>query len=115
MSERGILSGLKCCTRTSEKYDSSWERDYMRLLDDDPTVKRWERCRKLRIPYVNSAGKRSTYNPDFIIERADGVRELHEVKGGHPLWQPDTKLKLEAGERFCRKRGMTYKVITRRD
>ena len=78
MSERGILSGLKRCTRTSEKYDSSWERDYMQLLEDDPTVKRWERCRKLRIPYVNSAGKKSMYNPDFIIERTDGAKELHE-------------------------------------
>lgn len=115
MSERGILSGLKRCTRASEKYDSLWERDYMRMLDGDPAVMRWERCRKLRIPYMNSEGGRSAYNPDFIVERADGAKELHEVKGGHLLEHPDTKLKLAAGERFCRKRGMTFKVVTRRD
>jgi len=114
MSDKGILRDLKRATRTSEPYDSSWERDYMLLLDGDATVKRWERCRSLRIPYTKADGKGGHYNPDFVVERTDGAKELHEVKGGHLLNDDDTQRKLAAGEGFCRKRNMIFKVITRR-
>ena len=114
MSEKGILHDIKRGTRTTEPYDSSWECDYMLLLDADATVKRWERCRSLRIPYTKADGKRSRYNPDFIVERADGQKELHEVKGGHLLADADTQRKFAAGTAFCQKRGMVFKVITRR-
>lgn len=86
----------------------------MLLLDADETVKCWERCRSLSIPYTKSDGKRSRYNPDFIVEREDGQKELHEVKGGHLLAAADTQRKLAAGEEFCRTRKMVFKVITRR-
>jgi len=114
MSEKGILHGLKRGTRESEPYDSAWERDYMLQLDADATVKRWERCRSLKISYAKADGKPGHYNPDFIVEREDGQKELHEVKGGHLLTAPDTPRKFAAGEDFCRKRKMIFKVITRR-
>ncbi len=113
MSTRGVLGDLKHCTRKSEPYDSTWERDYMMQLDADETVKRWERCRSLRIPYVKADGTKATYNPDFILERNDGSKEIHEVKGGHLLGGADTEAKLKAGAEFCRKRGMAFRVITR--
>jgi hypothetical protein len=114
MSERGVLKDLKRCTRISEPYDSNWERDYMLLLEDDPAVARWERCRSLRIPYTRADGSRSTYNPDFLVERTDGSKELHEVKGDHLVGGEDTRRKLTAGQEFCRNRGMTFKLITRK-
>jgi hypothetical protein len=85
----------------------------MQVLDADETIRRWERCRSLRIPYVKRDGGRATYNPDFIVERMDGTKELHEVKGTHLVSNADTKRKLAAGAEFCRRRGMTFKVITR--
>jgi len=112
--KKGVLTGLKRCTRTSEPYDSAWERDYMTLLEGDNTIKRWERCRSLRIPYIKADGKRGHYNPDFIVERKDGPKKLHEVKGGHLLTNDETKRKLAAGQAFCSQRGMIFKVITRR-
>jgi hypothetical protein len=114
MSKRGILTGLKRCTRTSEPYDSLWERDYMLALENDPTVRRWERCRSLQIPYTRADGTQASYNPDFIVERPDGTKELHEVKGGHLLATEDTTRKLSAAQEFCRRRGMLLRVITRR-
>jgi hypothetical protein len=86
----------------------------MALLESDNTIRRWERCRSLRIPYIKADGKRGHYNPDFIVERKDGPKELHEVKGGHLLTNDETKRKLAAGQAFCRQRGMIFKVITRR-
>ena len=112
--KKGVLTGRKRCTRTSEPYDSAWERDYMTLLEGDNTIKRWERCRSLRIPYIKADGKRGHYNPDFIVERKDGPKKLHEVKGGHLLTNDETKRKLAAGQAFCSQRGMIFKVITRR-
>lgn len=114
MRKKVLLHGIKRGMRTSEPCDSSWEYDYMLLLDSDKTVKRWERCRSLMIPYTKSNGNRGRYNPDFIIEREDGQKEIHEVKGSHLLSDADTRRKLAAGEEFCRKRGMIFKVITRK-
>jgi hypothetical protein len=85
----------------------------MLLLEKDPTIMRWERCRSLRIPYLKADGRHSNYNPDFIIERTDSTRELHEVKGAHLLGDEDTKRKLAAGEAFCRARGMVFRLVTR--
>jgi hypothetical protein len=113
-SSRGVLRGLKRCTRSSEPYDSTWERDYMMLLEGDDTIKRWERCRSLRIPYRKPDGSRGFYNPDFVVERVDGPKELHEVKGSHLIATKDTERKIAAAEDFCRQRGMVFKIVTRR-
>ena len=110
---RGVLEGLRRCTRKSEPYDSTWERDYMIILDIDATIERWERCRSLHIPYVKADGSRANYNPDFVVERTDGTKEIHEVKGGHLRGNPDTERKLAAGDSYCRRHGLTFKVITR--
>jgi len=85
----------------------------MLLLDGDPLVVRWERCRSLRIPYIKARGKLGHFNPDFIVERIDGTKELHEVKGTHLLDGEDTQRKIHAGTEFALKRGMVFKVITK--
>jgi len=86
----------------------------MLVLDGDPTVRRWERCRSLWISYVDAEGQGRGYNPDFVVERAGGIKEIHEVKGGHLLASEETRRKLEAAEEFCRKRGMVFKVISKK-
>lgn len=85
----------------------------MLVLDSNPLIRRWERCRTLRIPYTKADGRRGFYNPDFVVEREDGLKELHEVKGGNLLEEENTKRKLAAGEAFCEARGMRFKMITR--
>jgi len=114
MSKKGVVRDLKRGSRISEPYDSKWECDYMLLLDSDETIKRWERCWSLRIPYTKSNGEKGYYNPDFIVERLDGQKEIHEVKGGHLMSDLNTQRKLAAGEAFCRTRDMIFKLITKR-
>jgi len=53
------------------------------------------------------------YRPDFIIERIDEAKELHEVKGGQFINNPNTIRKHEAARNWCRKRGMRFVVITK--
>ena len=103
MSARGVLGDLKRCTRKSEPYDSTWERDYMMQMDADETVKRWERCRSLRIPYVKADGTKATYNPDFIVETAER-KYVVEVKARNelvPVMDAEVRAKAQAAERWC--------------
>lgn len=38
-------------------------------------------------------GERVRYTPDFVVMRADGVIELHEVKGSRRIFQDDARAK----------------------
>jgi hypothetical protein len=112
---RGWSRGWKKSPRGSagEWFDSGWELQYMREMELDPLVVRWTRHHDLRIPYRKWWGARGFYEPDFIVELAGGGKELREVKGGHLFADKNTAKKLAAGERYCRERGMRYKVITK--
>jgi len=99
--------------KTGERFDSSWELQYMDELDRDPLVARWTRHHSLRIPYRKWWGGRGHYEPDFMAELVDGTKELREVKGGHLFADMNTARKLRAGDQFCRERGMTFRVVTK--
>lgn len=96
-----------------EWYDSSWELQYMDELDRDALVTRWTRHHGLGVPYRKTFGRRGMYEPDFLVELVDGAKELREVKGEHLFSDANTALKLRAGDEFCRRRGMKYRVITK--
>jgi len=113
MSERGDFEGPKKSAYSVERYDSIWERDYMRKLERDKTVARWTKNHGITIQYVTEAGNVRGYRPDFLIERIDGTKELHEVKGGQFLENPDTRRKHEAARNWCRKRAMKFVVVTK--
>ena len=98
-----------------EWFDSSWELQYMHELDDDPLTAKWTRHHGLRIPYTKWWGGRGYYEPDFLVELVDTTKELREVKGTHLFADKNTTLKLREGERFCRTRGMTFRVVTKSD
>ena len=50
---------------------------------------------------------------DGLLERVNGTKELHEIKGGHYLNNPDTIRKHEAAKNWCKKRGMRFVVLTK--
>jgi hypothetical protein len=43
----------------------------------------------------------------------DRTKELHEIKGGQYLNNPDTIRKHEAAKNWCRKRVMRFLVVTK--
>jgi len=112
-SEHGDLENPTKSAYSVERYDSSWERDYMKRLEKDKTVVKWTKNHGITIQYVTEAGNVRGYRPDFLVEGIDGKLELHEVKGGQFLDNPDTKRKHEAAGNWCRKRGMNFIVITK--
>ncbi len=112
-SEHGDLENPTKSAYSVERYDSSWEHDYMKRLEKDKTVAKWTKNHGITIQYVTEAGNVRGYRPDFLVERIDAKKELHEVKGGQFLDNPDTKRKHEAASNWCRKRGMSFVVVTK--
>jgi hypothetical protein len=112
---RGWSHGWRKSVRgdSGEWFDSGWELQYMDELDRDPLVARWTRHHGTRIPYTKWWGRQGFYEPDFLVELVGGSRELREVKGEHLLADANTTRKLCAGERYCRNRGMVFRVITK--
>ena len=111
-SQRGDFENPKKSAYSVERYDSSWEREYMVRLENDVMVAKWTKNHGITIQYVTEAGHVRGYRPDFLIELVDGTKELHEIKGAL-LNNPDTKRKHEAATSWCKARGMSFKVITK--
>jgi hypothetical protein len=96
-----------------ESYDGSWEREYMEELEADPEVDAWTKAHKIRIPFIDQRNRRREFRPDFLVRLDDGRLQLHEVKGGHLIDNPDTKKKFEAAEAWCRARGIEWVIVTK--
>jgi hypothetical protein len=95
-----IKTGATC------NYRSSWEAEFMRILDAEPRVSTWN-YEPFTIPYVYE-GKTRRYIPDFLIV-LDGEDVLVEVK---PPSLTDTGLneaKRQAALEFCQRNGWKYR------
>lgn len=113
-SEHGDFENAKKSAYSVERYESTWELQYMRKLDADKTVVKWTKNHGIVIQYVTEAGNVRGYRPDFLVEKIDSTRELHEVKGGQFLDNPDTQRKHEAAKNWCKARGMNFIVVTKK-
>jgi len=108
---KGILSGLKKNSRGASSYDSLLERDYMLELESMGGVKEWTKDHNIKIPYKIFGLLSHKYLPDFLITFVDGSKELHETKGAGFLAWASTHAKREAGDKWCKERGMIYRFI----
>lgn len=63
--------------------------NYLETLKQSGEIKDyWFEAVKLRV-----ASNACTYTPDFMVLRADGTLELHEVKGSERIFTDDAKVK----------------------
>jgi len=93
-------------------YRSSWEREFMELLDCDPRVDIWK-YEPMFITYLHE-GKSKRYIPDFMVV-LDGQTLLVEVK---PPSLTDTEMneaKRKAALDFCQRNSWKYRVWNRGD
>lgn len=114
VSERGDFENPKKSAYSVERYDSGWERQYMVLLENRKTVAKWTKNHGITIEYITEAGNKRGYRPDFLVELVDKTVELHEVKGGQFLDNPDTKRKHDRARLWCKQRGMKFVVVTKK-
>lgn len=116
-------------------YRSSWEFTCMQTFDKNPAIIGWgsETC---SIPYMNPfTGRNTVYIPDFVVVYEDSrgrkkaemieVKPAKEVPGllesnkkisrKDQMAQALNAVKWEAAMRFCRKRGLNFRVMTEFD
>lgn len=109
----GEFENIKKSPYNLEYYDSSWELEYMKELENDENVMKWTKNHGIRIPYFAPENKFRTYNPDFLVEYADGRIELVEMKGEHLVNNPVTRRKMEYAKKWCKARGIAYRIYSK--
>lgn len=109
-------------------YRSSWELQFMTVLDNHPYVLQWG-SESVKIPYVNPlTGRQTVYVPDFNIVYVDKNNRKHaELVEIKPMKETvleaaktqKDKLKVavnmakwKAAYKWCAKHGMTFRVMT---
>ena len=122
-------------------YRSMWEMSYMMKLDNNPEVLWWQ-SEEVIVPYTHPiSGAYRRYFPDFCYAVKEGAGEkvyMIEIKPAAQtkLPKPSAKMlkegktqklnvqqarflenqaKWESAERFCAKRGWTFKVLTEKE
>src|SRR5439155_11830008 len=114
VSERGDFEAPKKSPYSVERYDSSWESQYMMEMERNKTVAKWTKHHGIVIDYISDAGNKRGYRPDFLVQRMDNTVELHEVKGGQFMDSPDTTRKHERAKTWCKQRGMKFVILTKK-
>ena len=87
------------------------ERKLALSFERDPTVRDYQ-SQPLRIPYVDSEGKRHTYVPDFKVWKTDGSIEIHEVTRSERRHLPGAQRREKAARDYCDQEGWRYVVHT---
>lgn len=110
---------------------SSWEFAVMRMADRHPAIIHWA-SESIKIPYYNPVKRKNTvYVPDFLFvykdRRGQHRSELIEVKPSSQSSLKEAKTqydkmslivntaKWKAAQAFCKKNGMSFRVITERE
>ena len=125
------INASKYIGKKQPRYRSGWELAFMRFCDNNDNVLQWA-SESIHIPYRNPvSGKQTIYVPDFFImykTRHNKVAaELVEIK---PKKQSVIESKAQyrdklvvavnyakwaAAEQWCRRQGITFRVITEDD
>ena len=124
VSEKGYYE-TKLSPYSPVKYDSSWEREYMALLDfEEDGVKKWFKNgsvpltgkQSLKIPY-EFEGEMHNFIPDFIVIMEDGTRQLREVKafskknGKKEFADQKAEEKIKEIKKVCAQKGYVFKLV----
>ncbi|MBS1813874.1 MAG: DEAD/DEAH box helicase family protein [Acidobacteria bacterium] len=93
-----VFTGFGKCLYPASKFDSDSERRFSIVLEDDVDVVKWLKPPKdlLKIQYADE----DNYNPDFIVETADG-RYLCEIKRATEVDSTVVQKKAKAAIQWC--------------
>lgn len=123
---------------TNILFRSSWERTFMKWLDTNPSVKKWQSEEKAIWYYNPVQKKQCRYFPDFIVEyeRKDGItmQEMVEIKPYRQVIGPPenpkrrtkawvgqvmtylvNQAKWEAARKYCENKGMNFRIVTEKE
>lgn len=92
-------------------YDSSWELQAYKILEQISLVKSYSRC-KFSIDYKYEDSSIHKYIPDILVTYIDNRQEVVEIKPEYKLQELNTKLKIEALKNYCTNNNMGYGILT---
>ncbi len=118
VSNRGFMPSLKPYLKgLILEYESQLEHDFLLLLDHDPNCIDLQ-PQPAKILYKTESGREATLYPDCWAIFKDGREFLFDVKSENRYRKMtedvNWKIKIKAIQKFCKKRGWTYQVITER-
>ena len=126
-----ISNPAKYIGKGQPKYRSGWEHSFMRFCDTNEHVLQWA-SESINIPYRHPiTGKQTIYVPDFLVvyRTKDNLvkAEVVEIKpsGQSVITEKQNSrdravvavnyAKWAACEAWCKKQGLTFRVITEKD
>lgn len=96
-----VFNGLKKACHTLYKFDSDTERRFAIVLENDAIVNKWMRPSPKQFNIYYGTGGMSRYEPDFIVETADGIFMV-EIKASNELKSKDVIEKAKAAKEYCK-------------
>lgn len=113
-------------------YRSSWEWQFMKFCDTNPSIQKWA-SEAIQIPYRDPlTGKQTVYVPDFFIQYVDKYGKMHveliEIKpssqqilervGKNKYNQAQfvkNQAKWAAANIWCKQQGITFRIVNEND
>jgi hypothetical protein len=94
-------------------YQSSYELRAYQKLEDDFTVKSYQRC-DFSVPYIYE-NENHRYLPDILVEYHVGYKEVIEIKPSPLVNYPKNIAKRQALQRYCEANGLLCSTWTEQD
>lgn len=98
-------------------FESTLERDFIALLEFDPSVERFE-VQPITLDWADDQGRARSYTPDVLVMfKSHGLPRrtvLYEVKYRSDLradW-PELRQKFKAAIKYARQQGWRFKIVT---
>ncbi|CCQ98167.1 conserved hypothetical protein [[Clostridium] ultunense Esp] len=95
-----VFKGFKKSCHSLYKFDSSAEKQFAVILEDDIDVLKWMRPAKKQFNIWWDKFSRQQYEPDFVIETADSIY-MAEIKMRVEMNSTEVQLKAQAGKKYC--------------
>ncbi len=95
-----VFKGFKKSCHSLYKFDSSTEKQFAVILEDDNSVEKWMRPARKQFNIWWDKYSRQQYEPDFIVETAACIYMV-ETKMGSEVDTKEVQLKANAGKKYC--------------
>lgn len=95
-----VFKGFKKSCHSLYKFDSSTEKQFAVILEDDNAVLKWMRPAKKQFNIWWDKYSRQQYEPDFVVETTDCIY-MAEIKMSSEIESEVVQLKAKAGKKYC--------------
>lgn len=115
MSYRNVTGKVALGSGGAASYESTLERDWLLVLDFDPTVRSLH-VQPFTLTYVHE-GETRRYTPDVKVHFDDDSVVVYEVKPRETLRAEWSKFRarFRAAMRHCRQQGWRFRIVTERE